>query len=195
MILLAGSALSRAVAGAFTAFWPVFATTEAGYTTGSYSAMIAIVGLICSVACMGIGVVMVGRLGPKRSSILSFTGYGLIALVYLADPGIAAVGYAFVILSIMWNVTDTLTSVCTNPLRMRLSDKRVAATQFTIYNSLSNLPVPLGASLFAWAAGAGGSALLMPILIVMTIASCAVFALLRIGRPVDHVTELSARVD
>lgn len=195
LVLLAASALGRAVAGALTAFWPVFATTQAGYSTSSYSAMIAIVGLICSVACMGIGSVMVSRMGPKRSSILSYTGYGLIALVYLIDPDIALIGYVFVVLSIVWNVTDTLTAVCTNPLRMRLSDKRVAATQFTIYNSLSNLPVPLGASLFAWAAGAGGNALLMPILVAMTIASCSVFALLHIGKPVDHEADFVPRVD
>ncbi len=40
--------------------------------------------------------------------------------------------------------------MCSNPLRMRLRDKRIAATQFiTLYSSLANLPVPLGASLFA----------------------------------------------
>lgn len=195
LVLLAASALGRAVAGALTAFWPVFATTEAGYSTSSYSTMIAVVGLICSVACMAIGALMVGRMGPKRSSILSYTGYALIALVYLVDPDVAVVGYVFVILSIVWSTTDVLTSVCTNPLRMRLSDKRVAATQFTIYNSLSNLPVPFGASLFAWASGAGGIALLMPMLVVMTVGSCAIFSLLRVGRRVDHPTELAPPVD
>ncbi len=36
---------------------------------------------------------------------------------------------------------------------MQLSDPTVAATQFTIYNSLSNLPVAFGATLFATLGG------------------------------------------
>jgi PAT family beta-lactamase induction signal transducer AmpG len=56
-------------------------------------------------------------------------------------------------MSCVWSMHDTLTSICTNPLRMQLSDPKVAATQFTIYNSLSNLPVSFGAGLFATLGG------------------------------------------
>ena len=104
------------------------------------------------------------------------------------------IGYVFVILSIGRELTDVLTSVSSNPLRMRLSDKRVGATQFTIYNSLSNLPVALGASLFAWTYGAGGLALVMSILIAMTCASCIIFALMRIGNVIDTPEEEQAEL-
>jgi hypothetical protein len=154
--------------------------------TSGYSAMIGTIGLVGSVACMGIGSLMVGKLGPKLATIIAFGGYGLLAMVYIVAPQLAMIGSVFLILSIYLNLTETLSSVCSNPLRMRLSDRRVGATQFTLYNSLSNLPVPLGASLFAWAAGAGGAAVLMPILLCMIVVGGSLFAQLRIGRPVDH---------
>jgi putative Mn2+ efflux pump MntP len=102
------------------------------------------------------------------------------ALVYLVSPEIAKIGYIFVILSIYWNMTDTLTSLCSNPLRMRLSDKRVAATQFTIYNSLSNLPVPLGASIYAMTQGYG-DIVAMPVIIGMILISCIGYRMMHIG--------------
>jgi PAT family beta-lactamase induction signal transducer AmpG len=186
LVLLAASVLGRAVGGAFAAFWPVFATTRAGFDTSAYSGLVATIGFVASLVCMGLGTLMVGALGPRRATILSYAGYGIMALVYLAAPDLAAVGYVFVILTIYWNMTDTLTSLCSNPLRMRLSDKRVGATQFTIYNSLSNLPVPMGAALFAWLSGVDGMAVLMPVLVGMIMLSCLIFATLRIGNVVDH---------
>ena len=195
VIYLLSVAGARTVAGAFTAFWPVFATTEAGFDTSGYSSMIAIVGLIGSVACMVIGSVLNMTLGPKRASMLVFLGYALISLVYLVSPDLAAIGYFFVALSLVWNMTDTLGSVCTNPLRMRLSDKRVAATQFTIYNSMGNLPVPIGASIFAWASGAGGLTLLMPILIALVAFAILAMAMMRIGKVVDDKESLAPRLE
>jgi PAT family beta-lactamase induction signal transducer AmpG len=189
LVLLAASTLGRAVGGAFTAFWPVFATTQAGFSTSSYSGMVATVGLVASVSCMGLGSLLVSRLGPRRATVVTFAGYGLMSLVYLFSPEIAMIGYIFVGLSIFREFTDVLTSISSNPLRMRLSDKRVGATQFTIYNSLSNLPVAFGASLYAWAFGAGGLTLLMSILVAMTVGSCVIFALMRIGDKADHPDE------
>lgn len=185
LLLLLASAFGRSCAGVFVAFWPFFATTEAGYSTSSYSALIGVIGLACSVACMGIGALMIQKLGPRRSSIITFLGYGVLAGVFLVSPDLAKIGSAFVLLSILLNCTDVLTTVSSNPLRMRLSEKRVAATQFTIYNSLSNLPVPLGASLFALAMGAGGLTTLMPIVIALSIACAIAFSVISIGgRPV-----------
>jgi PAT family beta-lactamase induction signal transducer AmpG len=184
----------RAVGGAFTAFWPIFATTRADWSTTDYSRMYGIVGLICAVVCMGVASFMVGRLGPRLATIVSYAGYAIMALVYLVAPDIATIGYVFVILSIYWVMTDTLTSSCSNPLRMRLSDKRVAATQFTIYNSLSNLPVPLGASVYATLSGYG-DVVVMPVLIGGIIVSCAAYAALRIGGRSEPLTDLEPRVD
>lgn len=195
IVLLAASAMGRAAAGAFTAFWPFFATTQAGYSTSAYSTMIATAGLVVSVACMGVGTLMIGKLGPRWATIAAFSGYGLMGLVFWFAPEMATVGSVFVILSIAWLSTDALTPMCSNPLRMRLSDKRVGATQFTIYNSLSNLPVTWGAALFAWSAGAGGMTVLMPIVIALSLGSCVTFYAMRIGKRVDHEEDPAPRVD
>jgi PAT family beta-lactamase induction signal transducer AmpG len=195
LILIGGTGMFRMAAGALTAFWPIFATTKAGYSTSEYSAMIAIVGLVASVACMGIGSVMNVRLGPKRASMISILGYALIGCVYMLSPGIATIGYVFVVITLFWNMADTLTSVCTNPLRMRLCDKRVAATQFTIYNSLSNLLVPAGASAFAWMLGADLEVAVMPALVALVFAGVFTLSFLHVGRRVEHEEELAPRVD
>ncbi|MCW2396571.1 MULTISPECIES: MFS transporter [unclassified Sphingobium] len=185
LVLLAASVLGRAVGGAFTAFWPVFATTQANFSTSSYSGMVATVGLLVSISCMGVGSLLVGKIGPRRATVITYAGYAVMSLVFLLSPEVAMIGTVFVLLSIGREATDILTSISSNPLRMRLSDKRVGATQFTIYNSLSNLPVALGASLYAWIYGASGLAWLMAILIAMTVLSCVIFAMLRIGEVAD----------
>ncbi len=195
LLYLVSNGMLRTVAGAFVAFWPMFATSRAGYETFEYSSMLAIVGLIGSVSCMAIGTLLNVKLGPKLASMITFAGYGLISGVYLLAPDVAAIGAVFVAFSLFWNMTETLCTVCTNPIRMRLSEKRVAATQFTIYNSLGNLPIPIGASLFAWASGVGGSHVLMPILIVLIVLAIGIMSMLRIGKPVDHEEDAVPRVD
>ena len=89
-------------------------------------------------------------------------------------------------------ITDAaglLFSISTNPLRMRLSDKRVAATQFTIYNSLSNLVVPAGAWILAAAMNYGGRSTAMIVVTVFAIAGIIALALLRMGDVVDTTPE------
>jgi PAT family beta-lactamase induction signal transducer AmpG len=194
VVMLIAQAFGRAAGGAFTAFWPIFATTEAKWSTSNYSSMVGTVGFFMSIGCMGIGSFMVARLGPRLSTVITYAAYGLLSLVFLVAPQIAMVGSIFVILSIVWNATDTLTSVCSNPLRMRLSDKRVAATQFTIYNALANLTVPMGASAYAIAAGYGNK-VAMPIILAMVVISCVGYGMMHIGGRREHIEELEPRVD
>jgi PAT family beta-lactamase induction signal transducer AmpG len=195
IVMMIAQAFGRAGGGVFIAFWPFFATTQAGWSTAAYSGMVGTVGLICSVACMFIGSFMVSFLGPRLSTVIAYAGYGIMALVFLIAPKFAFIGSVFVILSIYWNMTDTLTSACSGALRMRLSDKRVAATQFTVYNSLSNLPVPLGTSLFAWAMGAGGVVVLMPSVVTIIAICCIGYGMMRVGGRGEHLDQLEPRLD
>jgi MFS transporter, PAT family, beta-lactamase induction signal transducer AmpG len=70
---------------------------------------------------------------------------------------------------------------------MQLCDPRVSATQFTIYNSISNLPVSIGATLFATLGGAEN--LPKPLMVAMgiTLASMILFAVLRMPRGTHDV--------
>lgn len=160
--LLGAAALSRAGSGMFTTMWPIIGGIGfVGLGTAAYSSMISTVGVVMAVASIAVGSFLTTKLGARRSSVLVYTTYALLALFVLYGQSIWAATAAFIAMSCVWSMHDTLTSICTNPLRMQLSDPKVAATQFTIYNSLSNLPVSLGAGLFA---ALGGTAQLTTVM-------------------------------
>lgn len=194
IVMLIAQCFARAAGGAFTAFWPIYATTTGGWSTSGFTGMVGTVGLITSVACMIIGSALVSWLGARLSTVVTYAAYGVLALVYIFAPQLALITWIFVALTTVWNATDTLTSVCSNPLRMRLSDKRVAATQFTIYNSAANLVVPMGASAYAWAAGYG-SLPSMLLIIGLTLLGCIGYAAMRIGGRGEHLEEIEERVN
>jgi PAT family beta-lactamase induction signal transducer AmpG len=154
--LLGAAALSRTGSGMFTTMWPIIGGIGfVGLTTAGYSGMIATVDLVMALVSIGVGSFLTTRMGARRASLLVYTTYALLALFILYGPSIWVATTAFIAMSCVWSMHDTLTSICTNPLRMQLSDPKVAATQFTVYNSLSNLPVSFGAGLFATLGGTG----------------------------------------
>ena len=152
--LLGAAALSRTGSGMFTTMWPIIGGIGfVGLTTAGYSSMIATVDLVMALVSIAVGSFLTIRMGARRASVLVYTTYTLLALFVLYGQSIWMATTAFIAMSCVWSMHDTLTSICTNPLRMQLSDPKVAATQFTIYNSLSNLPVSFGAGLFATLGG------------------------------------------
>jgi PAT family beta-lactamase induction signal transducer AmpG len=152
--LLGAAALSRSGSGMFTTMWPIIGGIGfVGLGTAEYSSMISTVGAFMAVASIAVGSLLTTHFGARRSSLLVYTTYALLALFVLYAESIWIATAAFVAMSCVWSMHDTLTSICTNPLRMQLSEPEVAATQFTIYNSLSNLPVSVGAGLFATLGG------------------------------------------
>ena len=110
--------------------------------------MISTVDLVMAVVSIALGSLITAKLGARRSSVLVYSTFAMLALFVLYAQSVWAATAAFVVMSAVWSMHDTMTSICTNPLRMQLSDPKVAATQFTIYNSLANLPVSFGAGLF-----------------------------------------------
>jgi PAT family beta-lactamase induction signal transducer AmpG len=164
--LIGAATLSRAGSGMFTTMWPIIGGVGfVGLTTAAYSGMISTVGVIMAVTSIAVGSLLTAKLGARRSSVLAYTTYSLLALFVLYGQSVWAATTVFIAMSCVWSMHDTLTSICTNPLRMQLCDPKVAATQFTIYNSLSNLPVTLGAGLFA---ALGGTAQLTTVMWVAT---------------------------
>jgi len=153
--LLGAATMTRTGGGMFTAMWPIIAVSMAGFTTAGYSSMISTVNLAMAVAAIALGSFLTMRFGPRRSTVLVFCTYSALALFVLYGQSIWVATVAFIAASCVWALHDTVTSIVTNPLRMQLSDPQVAATQFTIYNSLSNLPVAFGAGLFAMLGGTG----------------------------------------
>ena len=93
----------------------------------------------------------------------------------------AATTFGFVTITCLYSLFSTCTSICTNPLRMQLSDPKVAATQFTIYNSLSNLPVTLGAFLYAVIGGTEAMTQLIWTMAGLAVAGGLAYSTMRAG--------------
>ncbi|MXO61190.1 MFS transporter [Altererythrobacter salegens] len=148
--LVTGSVAARMGSGMFSPMWPIIGGIGfVGFTTAGYSSMVSSVDLVMAVVSIGVGSFLTLRLGARVASSLVYSTYFLLAIFVLYGQAYWSAMTPFIIMSCVWSMHDTLTSICTNPLRMQLSDPTVAATQFTIYNSLSNLPVTFGATLFA----------------------------------------------
>lgn len=180
-VLLGSSGMSRTAEGVLLPLWPILATTYLAYETSSYSGMISTVDFIMALVAIVTGAYMTTRLGPRMASALVLLAFAALGMFLLLGQDLWIIGTVFVGLSCVWSLLSTLTSINSNPLRMQLSDKRVAATQFTIYNSLANLPVSFGATLLVWLGGAEQLALVMGAYIGLMLVSAAVMLTLRIG--------------
>ncbi|MGE3178261.1 MAG: MFS transporter, partial [Vicinamibacterales bacterium] len=149
LTLLVAAGFSRTAGGFFDTLWPIVAVGVVGFTTASYAAMVSTVDLVFAFVSIAVGSFVTTRLGPRRASALAWQSFAALGLFVLYGRDLWDAPVPFIAMTCVWTLLTTLTSICTNPLRMQLSDPTVAATQFTIYNSLSNLPVAFGASLFA----------------------------------------------
>jgi PAT family beta-lactamase induction signal transducer AmpG len=181
LILLGGSAFFRAAGGMITPLIPILATTMVGYTTATYSGTVSTIDLGLAVVAIGLGSFLTVRLGPKYASILVLLILGGWCAYTLLGKGLWLTTAGFLAGYVVYSLFTTLSSVTTNPLRMQLSDPRVAATQFTIYNSLSNLPVSLGATLFGMLGGSKNLSTVMMTTIGMFLVACVVLGFLRTG--------------
>ncbi len=190
LFFLAATTVVRTTSGIFVAFWPAYATTKANWSTQDYSAMVAVVGLVVATSGMGLGTLLNAKLGPRRACIFSAGLYIVLGGLLIALPQLGLLWAGLIALYAFSDSTSLLFTISGNPLRMRLSDKRVAATQFTIYNSLGNLPVPAGAYLLAWTTDQGGQAMTMTAVIGLAIIGMILMSLLRIGNVVDNVPEI-----
>ncbi|ALE15325.1 AmpG permease [Altererythrobacter epoxidivorans] len=196
--LIFASSLARGTAGFFDTMWPIIAVSVVGYTTASYSSMISTVDLVMAVLAIGVGSFLTARLGPRNASFVVWIYFAVLALLVLYGRSIWIVPAAFIGLSCLWSLAVVMTSIATNPLRMQLSDPSVAATQFTIYNSLSNLPVSIGATVFAMLGGTNEMATVMWLAAGLMTVAAFVFLTLKVGdrvRKADLAAEPEPRMD
>lgn len=180
--LLVGSALTRMGSGMFSPLWPIIGGIGfVGYSTAGYSAMVSTVDLVMAVVSIGVGSFITLKLGARYASILVYSTYAALAMFVLYGQAYWSAMTPFIFLTCIWSMHDTLASICTNPLRMQLSDPTVAATQFTIYNSLSNLPVVWGASLFAILGGTKELGTVMWTSALLMVSGVAIYATMKVG--------------
>ena len=194
LVLVLSSVAQRTGEGMLAPLFPILATSALLMNEASYSGTISTIDLVMALAAIAAGSFLTLKLGAKRAAMLVFTTEAALCAFILFGRELWTIMAVFLALLCVQSIQTTLSSITTNPLRMQLSDPRVAATQFTIYNSLGNLPVAFGATLFAWLGGSAELARVMVVAIALFVAGTLILALIRVGRA--HVeAEPAPRVD
>ena len=184
--LLVAAGFSRCAGGMFDTMWPIIGGVAfVGFSAAGYSGMVSTVDLVMAFVSIALGSAMTVWLGPRRAAVIAWLGFAALALFVAFGQSIWMATVPFIAMTCAYSSLTTLTSICTNPLRMQLSEPEVAATQFTIYNSLSNLPVSLGATLFAIIGGTDEMVRVLLIMAGLCTIGALIYATMTIGnRPV-----------
>jgi len=194
LVLVVSSALQRVGEGMLAPLFPIMATTFLLMNEASYSGTVSTIDFVMALAAIAVGSFLTLKMGAKRAAMLIFLCEAAMCAFILFGREFWTLMTVFIVLLAVQSILATLSTIATNPLRMQLSDPRVAATQFTIYNSLGNLPVSFGATLFAWLGGSGELAKVMAVAIALFVVGTLVLAVIRVGQ-VHVEAEPAPRVD
>ena len=151
LVLMGCEFLIRLRDGVALAVVPVFAVQDLGYSSAAYSSAQGALGLSVAVLGLGFGPV-IDRFGAKR---LFMFGIGASAVVTLIFAGTTQLWPDTRYVVAMWfamSLSGQILFVSFIALAMTLCWAPVAASQFAIYMSLSNLSRSLGAWAFAFVA-------------------------------------------
>lgn len=184
LILIASSAFQRTAEGILLPLFPILATSLLMYNEASYSQTISTVDFLMALCAIAIGSVITVKLGAKWAAIAVYAVQAAMCAYIMLGQASWTIGAMFVGLLALQSVIITLSSICGSPLRMQLSDPRVAASQYTIYNSLANFPVSFGSvTVFVWLGGTDNLTALMTVAIVLFVAAGLILSLIRVGMP------------
>ena len=181
-VLVLSSVAQRVGEGMLAPLFPILATSFLLMNEASYSGTVSTIDLIMALIAIAVGSFLTLKMGAKRAAMLVFMTEAAMCAFILFGREFWTVMSVFSVLLAVQSILATLSSIATNPLRMQLSDPRVAATQFTIYNSLGNLPVSMGATLFAWLGGSAELATVMAVAIALFVIGTLILALIRVGQ-------------
>jgi PAT family beta-lactamase induction signal transducer AmpG len=181
-VLVLSSVAQRVGEGMLAPLFPILATSFLLMNEASYSGTVSTIDLIMALIAIAVGSFLTLKMGAKRAAMLVFMTEAAMCAFILFGREFWTVMSVFIVLLAVQSILATLSSIATNPLRMQLSDPRVAATQFTIYNSLGNLPVSMGATLFAWLGGSAELATVMVVAIALFVIGTLILALIRVGQ-------------
>ena len=181
-VLVLSSVAQRVGEGMLAPLFPILATSFLLMNEASYSGTVSTIDLIMALIAIAVGSFLTLKMGAKRAAMLVFMTEAAMCAFILFGREFWTVMSVFIVLLAVQSILATLSSIATNPLRMQLSDPRVAATQFTIYNSLGNLPVSMGATLFAWLGGSAELATVMVVAIALFVIGTLILVLIRVGQ-------------
>jgi MFS transporter, PAT family, beta-lactamase induction signal transducer AmpG len=165
--------------GVLTGTTPLIATNYAGWAEDQVTAVSGIGQMVAGIAGMTIGGFLGDKIGAKNASALFFGFWlTLCATMFLAEP-FWSNGQFLTIFIVAWLALNTLTIVALLPIAMRLCNRTVAATQFTLYMALSNFGISMGAGLLGLADLLGGIASLFGLLAVANVAAILILIIVR----------------
>lgn len=174
--------LMRVGGGIMTPLMPILGTSFLMLSTSEYTSTVGTIDLAMAFAGLVIGSWITVKWGARIATTAVMFVFAGLAVFMLLGQSWWTQYPVFIAILIAWALLVLLSSICSNPLRMQLSDKRVGATQFTVYNSVANLPVALGAWLLGQLGGSANLALTLGVAAGLFLLSGLGFLLLRMPK-------------
>lgn len=176
--------------GLLTGATPLIGAGQAGWAEGQITTIVGTGQMIGGIAGLTIGGFLGDKYGAKRIGVLFFSCWLALNLtMFLAQP-LWEDGRFLTAFIISWMTVDVCLTVAMLPIAMRLCNRTVAATQFTIYMALSNFGITLGAMLLAQAERVGGIAQLFVLLAIFDLVAIGI--LLTVRFPTRQIGETVA---
>ncbi|WP_338244003.1 MFS transporter [Aurantiacibacter hainanensis] len=152
--------------GIFGAITPMMGANEVGWNEAQITATAGTAQLVAGIIGLTLGGWLGDRFGAKRTTIAFFGLYMAFSASMLAAQPLWGDANTFILFVYGWYALDILITVAALPISMRLCDKRVAATQFTLYMACSNFGISIGAYVFSLSDRLGG----LPVLFMVVFA-------------------------
>lgn len=148
LLLALGIFIALTGYGLDTAFGPVLAVTQLGFTEETYGKLTGAVNLAGGLFGIFLCGVIADRLGPRRTLVLALLGMGSLQVAMAATSEHWAIQGVFEGYTAVYILLFVLMSVALYAEAMRVSTPAVAATQFSIFMAVLNLGTSFGARHF-----------------------------------------------
>lgn len=142
--------------GMFNAVMPMIGANEVGWDEAGITATAGTAQLVAGILGLTLGGWLGDKYGAKRTVIAFFLLYMTFSASMLLMQGSWNDSRVFIYFVYGWHCLDILLTVAALPISMRLSNPKVAATQFTLYMACSNFGISAGAWVFSFSDRLGG---------------------------------------
>jgi len=186
LVLIGVEFLSRVAAGIAVSIYPILAVQELGYTSAEYAYWFGVMGGVSAFAGLLFGP-LVDRFGARRLLMAGLVCGALTALAFATLQSMWGEMSVVLTALVFSNLSSQLVFVAIIATFMGTCWVRVAATQFAVYMSLSNLSRSIGAGVFASIAADVTSA--QAIYMIAVLLMCAA-VLLVLFDPAKHALAL-----
>ena len=169
-------------AGMITPLLPIYGTAIVGLDTAGFATLQSSIAVPTAAISMVVLAALAPRLGLRLTLVVILALDGALVLLWAIDPLVLTAFAAFAGYLVIYGTLSAFRQMAMQGMRMALSETRVGATQMTVYNSLGNLPLSLGAGLFALLGGSGALAIVLGTAGALLVVGAVLTLLLRIGR-------------